>query len=438
MRSTRMNRRDFLRLGGAGLAGAGLLGVYGCGGGAGDSGAAVEWTTWGNPGEVERFAQFTEDFDRRNEDFRVELVPIPNVEEYNSRLLTEFLGGTGPDLFYSFDNNIGTWVDRGIIREITEMLEGPESQSPPDQVPDGLWGGSQPEPGTYYGIPVDCNPFVFWYNRRVLEDAGVTDDPADLFERGEWNWDTFVGMLERVRRAGNDGFVAGDPGSETFSWATSNGGRIIEGNRFVMHEDEKSVEAHQFLLDNIQNGNMTYAATLPGNQGPEALFMANRVGFLPAGRWFLPIFSANEELEFDIVPWPPNTGNKVEPALVAGAYMVMNSDARDPDAAFQFLTSYVSKEGQIFRLEGGGNAVPTMDGADQVVLEGNLPRNAQYYLDAREIGYAYPGLLSSIPGFNQGMIDLLEAVFVSGGDIEAALTTVGNEANLAIREQGIA
>lgn len=166
--------------------------------------------------------------------------------------------------------------------------------------------------------------------------------------------------------------------------------------------------------------------------------MANRVGFLPAGRWFLPIFSANEELEFDIVPWPPNTGNKVEPALVAGAYMVMNSDARDPDAAFQFLTSYVSKEGQIFRLEGGGNAVPTMDGADRVVLEGNLPRNAQYYLDAREIGYAYPGLLSSIPGFNQGMIDLLEAVFVSGGDIEAALTTVGNEANLAIREQGIA
>lgn len=430
----RLTRRDFLRLGGAGVAGAGLLGMYGCGGG-GDSAAAVEWTTWGNTGEVARFAEFTDNFDRETEDFRVEFLPIPNVEEYNSRLLTEFLGETGPDLFYSFDNNVGSWVDRGIVRDITDMLTGPNSRSPPGEVPDGLWGGSQPREGTYYGIPVDCNPFVFWYNKRVLRDAGVNDDPVDLFERGEWNWDTFLGMLEKVRRAGNDGFVAGDPGSETFSWVTSNGGRIVEDGLFVMHEDDKAIEAHQFILDNIQNGNMTYAATLPGNQGAEALFMSNQAAFLPAGRWFLPIFSANKNLEFDIVPWPANTGNKIEPVLVAGAYMVMSSEAKDPEAAFRFLTSYVSRDGQIFRLEGGGNAVPTMEGADRVVLEGNLPAHAEYYLQAREIGYAYPGVLSSIPGFNQDMIDLLEGVFVSGGNVEEALTTIGEEANLAIQEQ---
>jgi multiple sugar transport system substrate-binding protein len=428
-----MSRRSFLKMGGATAVGVGLLGVYGCGGGG--SSAAVEWTTWGNPGEVERFVEFTKKFNRETEDFRVEFVPIPNVEEYDSRLLTEFLGGTGPDLFYSFDSNVGTWVERGIIREITDMLTGPNSQSPPGEVPDGLWGGSRPEEGTYYGIPVDCNPYVFWYNKRVLRDAGVNDDPPDLFERGEWNWDTFRNMLERVRQAGNDGFVFGGPGVETFSWATSNGGRILDGDRFVLHEDERSVEAHTFLQENIRSGNITYAATLPGNQGPEALFMSNRVAFLPAGRWFLPIFSANENLEFDIVPWPANTGNKVEPVAVAGAYMVMSADARDPEAAFRFLTNFVSREGQIFRLQGGGNAVPSVPGADEVVLEGDLPEHAQYFLDAREIGYTYPALLSSVPGLNQGMIDLLEGVFVSGGDIEEALTTAGEEVNRKIREQ---
>lgn len=33
------------------------------------------------------------------------------------------------------------------------------------------------------------------YNRKTIQQAGL-DDPADLFKRDEWNWDTFQSMLE--------------------------------------------------------------------------------------------------------------------------------------------------------------------------------------------------------------------------------------------------
>lgn len=430
-----MNRRDFLRLGGAGVAGASLMGLYGCGGGAEGGSAAVEWTTWGNPGEVARFREFTENFIRENPELPVNFTPIPNVDEYDARLFTEFLGGTGPDLFYVSDSNVGTWVERGIAREITDMLTGPDSQSPPDALPDGLWGGSQPEEGVYYGIPVDCNPFIFWYNKRVLKEAGIEEEPPELYERGEWTWDAFQDVLDAIRRSGKDGYVQGAPGVETFSWATSNGGRVVDGDRYVMHEDEKSIEAHEFVYDNIQSGNMIYTATLPGNQGPEALFLSNQVGFVVAGRWFLPVFSGTGGLEFDIVPWPTNTGNQVEPVATAAAYMAMSSESANPEEAFRFLTNFVSMEGQIFRLQGGGNAVPSVDGADEVVLEGDLPEHARYFLEGRETGYAYPGVLSSVPGLNQDMIDLMEPVLVNGGDIVEALATTGEEVNLKIRQQ---
>lgn len=434
MRQGEMSRRNFLRLGGASAAGVGLLGMYGCGGGGGQGSSSVEWSTWGNAGETRRFAEFTKSFNESHE-VQVEFLPIPNLDEYESRLLTQFNGGTGPDLFYSFDNNVGTWIDRGIAREITDMITGPNSESPPDQVRDGLWGGVRPEPGTYYGAPPDCNPLVFWYNKKVLRNAGIREDPADLFERGEWNRDVFQDMLERVKRSGADGFVAGAPGFETFSWTTTNGGKILDGDRFVLHENEASVEAQKWVYDNIRNGNMTYVATLPGAQGPETLFISDQVAFLPAGRWFLPLFRESENLEFDIVPWPPNTGNELEPAAVAGAYMVMSSESQDPEAAFRFLTNYVSTEGQIARLEGGGNAVPTVKGADEVVLNDDLPEHAGYYLEARDIGYTYPALLSTVPGLNEFFMETLEPVYINGGDIVATLNEVGEGINRMIQEQ---
>lgn len=430
----RLTRRDFLKVSGAGVAGLGLFGVYGCGGGEQSGSASVRWSTWGNPGEVKRFQEYTDKFNEEH-DVQVNFRPIPNLDEYESKLLTQFNGGTGPDLWYSFDNNVGTWIDRGIAREITEMITGPDSKSSPDQFFDGLWGGTRTGEDTYYGAPVDCNPLVFWYNKKVLRDAGVSEDPVDLFERGEWSWEAFQGMLERVNPSGAEGFVLGAPGFETFSWATSNGGRVLEGDRFVMHEDPKSVEAHEFLYDNLQNGNMIYAATLSGNQGPETLFMSNRVAFVPAGRWYLPVFRENPNLEFDIVPWPANTGNKIEPVAIAEAYMLMASQTENPEAAFEFFTNYISKEGQIFRLQGQGNAVPSVRGADEVVLESDLPEHAQYFLDAREIGYAYPGTLSSVPGVNQTLVETLEPVLINGGDIVAALTRAGERINQMIQEQ---
>ena len=90
------------------------------------------------------------------------------------------------------------------------------------------------------------------------------------------------------------------------------------------------------------------------------MFMSNQVGFVAAGRWYLPLFKKNQGLEYDVVTWPTNTGNKIEPAGIPTAYMVMNKASKNKEAAYTFFSEYVSKEGQRFRLQGGGNAVPSV------------------------------------------------------------------------------
>lgn len=48
------------------------------------------------------------------------------------------------------------------------------------------------------------------YNRKTMQEAGL-DDPAELYEKGEWTWDAFQSMLESFvdtdnQRYGIDGW----------------------------------------------------------------------------------------------------------------------------------------------------------------------------------------------------------------------------------------
>ncbi|AZH77293.1 hypothetical protein CSX12_01905 [Microbacterium sp. Y-01] len=56
------------------------------------------------------------------------------------------------------------------------------------------------------------------------------------------------------------------------------------------------------------------------------------------------------------------------------------------DAAFTFWTEFLSAKARrsVWRR---GNAVPSIKGADDVVLEGDYPAHAQTFLDMRDIGF---------------------------------------------------
>ncbi|MDZ4938469.1 extracellular solute-binding protein, partial [Clostridium perfringens] len=146
-----------------------------------------------------------------------------------------------------------------------------------------------------------------------LKEAGITEMPADLQASGQWTWDKFKEMSDKIRDSKKYGYVLDNSWNSYHSWVTSNGGRVYddEGN-FVAASDPKAMEAFRFLYDNVKSKNITFSGTLPKGQGGDAMFMSNQVGFVAAGRWDLPLLKKTQGLEYDVVTWPPNTGNKLE------------------------------------------------------------------------------------------------------------------------------
>ena len=397
------------------------------------AGTTINWATWGNAGEIQRFQEYTADFNKRT---GANAVLTPQPQDYEAKLLTQLAGGTAPDLFYSGDATMAKLISANQIVDLTERVSGPNSKSPPEEVSEGLWGPAKTAEGQIWGMPVDCNPMVFWYNEQLLQDAGVTTMPVDLQKQGQWTWAAFQDMTEKVAAQGKRGLVFEAWFGPTWGWVTTNGGKVFDGNNFVAVDDPKAAEGFQFVLDNLAAKNFTFAGTLPQGQGLDAMFLSQQTAFVNAGRWLLPQFKKAANLKYNIVSWPTNTGNPTEPAPIATAYMVMNNKAANQDAAFAMLTDFVSAQGQIFRLQGGGNAVPSVSGADAVVSEGNLPPNWQAFIDTRETGYAvWPGL-ANYAGLSTDIENYLKEVYINGGVDGKAI--VQRMAELVKEKQGAA
>ena len=116
--------------------------------------------------------------------------------------------------------------------------------------------------------------------------------------------------------------------------------------------------------------------------------------------------------------------------------MVINKKTKLMDQAFDFMTNFVSPEGQVFRLSGGGNAVPSIQSPTtaKVVTEGNDPQHAQYLLDARNIGYGLFPAEGFAAGLSTDIQTSLDPVFLQGKDVKTVLTGVAAMADPRIQK----
>src|SRR6266496_4569893 len=175
----KIGRREFVsRVLALGVSISGVEAILQSCGSGGSSGApgvtTVTWTTWGNPGELDRFNKFTADFNSKHSDVKAQLIPIPDVTNYSAKILTEITSHKASDLFYAGDQDIARYIKDNMALELTSLLNGPNSQSKPDDFYPGLWGVAKTPDDKIYGVPVDCNPLILWVDKQVLHQAGVT------------------------------------------------------------------------------------------------------------------------------------------------------------------------------------------------------------------------------------------------------------------------
>ncbi len=243
----------------------------------------ITWASWANPGEGERFKAFSQNYTKQ---YGNKVTWQQVVGDYQSKLLTQLAGGSAPDAFYVGDGKMAKFIETGQLEDLTSFLDSSEAPVKASDTYPGLIKWCRPVNGQgLFGIPVDCNPKVFWFNKDMLSAAGVTTNPAALFEGGSWNQAALDDLLNKVKGTGKRGMVVQANWFDFTSIVTTFGGTAFDekSGDCVWDKDEKAMAALTWLFDHFKNETITYGGSLPKGQGVDALFYGKQLATMPVG-----------------------------------------------------------------------------------------------------------------------------------------------------------
>jgi multiple sugar transport system substrate-binding protein len=274
---------------------------------------------WANPGEAERFKKYSADYQTKT---GTKVIYQVVSGDYLAKLLTQLSGGSAPDDFYVGDGQMSKLIESNVLEPLDTYLASPDATVKFADTYAGLSKWCKSKDGKIYGIPVDCNPHAFWFNKKVLTAAGVTQDPGAAFDAGAWNQAAMTDLLTKVKAAGKKGATLESNWFDIFSWVTTFGGTAFdERGKAVFDTDPKAKAALEWLIEQVKNGNMTYGGSLPKGQGVDALFYAGQLA-TRHGRWVPPnLKKLKKTVDYDIAPMPSEDGKTVMPVAVYTAAM---------------------------------------------------------------------------------------------------------------------
>lgn len=160
-----INRRDFLKMTGAGLAGAALLGVAGCGGDQSQKKNA-SLTIAGPAGQVEYLEKWTRKWEKETGGtVKINAIPFTEIDD-------KFLTATGTgtfvaDIYYIGTGTAGQLMAGGNLLEMPSDLEGRlglDKVAPIFRDYQLSWAGKK------YGVPYDGDILNLYYRSDLLKD----------------------------------------------------------------------------------------------------------------------------------------------------------------------------------------------------------------------------------------------------------------------------
>jgi multiple sugar transport system substrate-binding protein len=335
-RGAELSRKDFLRLGGAGLAGAALLGTAGCGGGGGSSPGEVVFS-WG-PDDTGVLPTLIQKFNEEHKgEFQVRYREMPSdTGQYFDQLRTEFQAGGGDtdviggDVIWPAQFAANGWIsdlsDR--FTDTDAFLPGPMQGMTYD--------------GKVWGVPWYTDAGLLYYRQDLLEEVGFSEPPQ--------TWEELQEMaLKTAQDTGTkDGFVfqgaeyeGGVCNGCEYIW--THGGNVLdpEDPSKVVVDSPESAAGLQTWHDMIADGVSPQAVLQYKEDESHAAFLRGESVFLRNWPYVYALVGNPEETELEpeqvgVTQIPVAQGNRSFSTL-GGWNFLINAASDVQDEAWEFI-----------------------------------------------------------------------------------------------------
>lgn len=306
------------------------------------TGTVTFWNGYAADGE--EISTFTDivlpAFNARYPNITVEHQEIP-YDDLRQKLVTGLAGGTLPDVLRADIIWVPEFADQGALLALDEEMPDFETLTAgmfPGPVSTNQWKGH------YYGLPLDTNTRVLFYNEKVFADAGITDPPADI-DALEADFATIKSKL------GADVFGYAEGGTGPWSvlpWIWSFGGGITDDRLTAATgtlNGEATVAAVTRLKSWLDAGYLS-PSILGGGLATSEQFGGNTAATILEGPWMPSIFKNQfPDLTYGYATVPAGAAGSA--SVVGGEDIVVFKATKDKEAALAFTRFMVSEEAQL-------------------------------------------------------------------------------------------
>jgi multiple sugar transport system substrate-binding protein len=300
----------------------------------------IHWLQhWTSEQGIEKIKEVELAFEELHPDIDLVLDEIPFPQQHD-KIISLDLAGMPPDII----NVSGAWVtefaEAGIIEPIDDRIK-----SLPQEYQDNIDGPmSIPWKDKRYGMPITNGNIALYYNKQMLEEAGV-EPPT--------TWEEFVVASKKLTDPSKNqyaltGNIAVEPPTaisyEVLPFIIQAGGSILKDGKAVFNSAE-GVEALEFYKSLIKEHKVTTPGEMTaGEKEKRSNFSAGNTAFMFEGPWGVGIQKkANPDLEFGVVPLPKG---KTHGTIALGTQLGISAKGKNKDAAWKFLEFMGSAEGQ--------------------------------------------------------------------------------------------
>ena len=370
-----LSRRDFLKVGGAGLAGAALLGAAGCGGGEQSGGATVVYFT-GPPDTTGTTDKLVSQFNEKNKGKYKVIFQQGNADtgQRLDKLRTQFQAG-GEDLDVILGDVIWTaeLAASGWISDLSDRFpESTQQQYLPGSVEAITFDGKP------YGLPWFTDTGLLYYRKDLLKKSGYKGPPK--------TWDELKQMTMKVRRESDIkfGFVFQGAKSEAgvcdgceYIWG--HGGNVLDPSdpTKVLVDSPQAIAGLQTERSMITDGIAPEAVTVYEESETDGVFLRGDTIFMREWPYAYALVGTSDypnlKPEQVGVSELPSADGKPGNGTVGDQPLYISATSQNPEAAWKFIEFLSAPEQQRFRALEGSYLPTRSDLYDDPEIQDTVP-----------------------------------------------------------------
>ncbi|ASK62823.1 ABC transporter substrate-binding protein [Virgibacillus phasianinus] len=345
----------------------------------------VMWNLFGG-GDAEYMQEIVDKFNESQSDIFINNIQ-QEYEEYYTKLLTSIASGKGPDLAISHIHVLPELVNQGLLQDLDPLAKDVDV-SWDEYTPNILEATIYDD--KHYAVPIDTHAQIFYYNNKLVKDAGLLKDDGTLkMEETPEGFRNFLTSLKKKLPENKYPMAFSTAGLDTYrlwwTFYTQLGGEHIltddlENPEYALDLD-KAIKAAEYLKSLYYEDKV-----IPLNlQDFYSEFQSQNAATISTGVWATGIWETTDDLEFTAMP-VPNIFDQKGAWGNSHTFVIPYYEDADPEiqkAALEFM-EFATDEGAIWAKAGHVPAKETVVNSEEFK---ELPYRSDYAQVAEYVNF---------------------------------------------------